>query len=84
MHPDVLPAVAARLTEIPEVTHNYEREDAYNLWFTVIAETDARLEAILAVVRGCAGVEAVYALPATRTFKLKVDFRFTQEDADVE
>jgi DNA-binding Lrp family transcriptional regulator len=82
--PEALAATAAVLADIPEVTHNYEREDAYNLWFTVIAESDARLEAILDLVRGAEGVEAVYALPATRTFKLKVDFRFNREDADAD
>lgn len=70
---------AARAAAYPEVTHNYERDDAYNLWFTIVAGSDERLEQILEDVRACEGVKSVSALPATKTFKIKVDFRFGAE-----
>jgi DNA-binding Lrp family transcriptional regulator len=73
-----LETVAAVVSSFPEVTHNYERAGIYNLWFTVIAETPERQEEILQHVRQCAGVHGVYPLPATRTFKIKVDFKFAQ------
>jgi len=69
-------AAAARASAYPEVTHNYERDDEYNLWFTVVARSADRAEEILADVRSCAGVKSVCALPAARMFKIKVDFRF--------
>lgn len=74
-----LDTVAAMVSNYPEVTHNYQRSGCYNLWFTIIAKNDSRLEDILAEVGNCHGVEAVYALPATRTFKIRVDFKFGEE-----
>ena len=79
--PAQLEAVAAAVSDFPEVTHNYERSGVYNLWFTIIAENDSRLAEVLTGVRRCAGVEVVHALPALRTFKIRVDFHFSEEDA---
>ncbi len=78
--PACLEAAAARAGEFPEVTHNYEREDDYNLWFTVIAADRERLRRILRTVRAVPGVQALHDLPALRLFKINVDFRF--EDTD--
>jgi DNA-binding Lrp family transcriptional regulator len=76
IQPEQLIAVAIRINRYAEVTHNYERDGVYNLWFTVIAATEARLAAILADVRTLPGVEVLEALPAVRTFKLRVEFAF--------
>ena len=76
VEPDHLEQAAACAAAYPEVTHNYERDDAYNLWFTIVAGSDERLTQILDDVRSCEGVHAVSALPATKTFKIKVDFKF--------
>ncbi len=70
-------------SSFPEVTHNYERQADYNLWFTVIAENEERLDYILNEIRVRDGVHDVQALPATETFKLKVEFGFDEaQDAD--
>jgi DNA-binding Lrp family transcriptional regulator len=74
--PVSLPAVAARAAAYPGVTHCYERESTYNLWFTLIAEDQERLEPILADIRGCAGVTELHALPALKTLKIRVQFDF--------
>lgn len=73
---DALESAAAAASAFPEVTHNYEREGPYNLWFTVVTPSEARLEKILGAVRACAGVRSAHSLPAVRTFKLRVDFTF--------
>ncbi|NOY82179.1 MAG: Lrp/AsnC family transcriptional regulator [Kiritimatiellaeota bacterium] len=81
--PSRIEAVAARASSFPEVTHNYEREDDYNLWFTVIAADRERLQAILQSVRDVAGVYALHDLPVRRMFKIKVDFTFgAEKDSD--
>ncbi|MHB0938204.1 MAG: siroheme decarboxylase subunit alpha [Armatimonadota bacterium] len=77
--PENLEAAAEVAGAFPEVTHNYERAAHYNLWFTVIAESQARMDEILDAVRRAPGVEAVHSLPALRTFKIKVDFKFKEE-----
>ncbi|KAF0208836.1 MAG: Lrp/AsnC family transcriptional regulator [Actinomycetota bacterium] len=71
--------VAALISEYPNVTHNYEREDRYNVWFTLIAHTAARIQAILDEIAETTGIDDILDLPATRLFKIKVDFDFTGE-----
>jgi DNA-binding Lrp family transcriptional regulator len=57
----------------PGVTHNYLRRHRYNVWFTLIAESEERLEQILKEIYQASGVE-VLSLPAQEIFKIKVDF----------
>lgn len=83
VQPDYLEAAAAVATQYPEVTHNYERAGAYNLWFTIIAETMERIEEILQAVRQCDGVESVYGLPSKGTYKIRVEFQFHEGDVHV-
>lgn len=56
------------------VTHNYLRNHAYNIWFTVIAPS---LEATLEELDGITAATGVKILnlPATRVYKIKVDFK---------
>ncbi|HEX9883628.1 MAG TPA: hypothetical protein VGA79_06650 [Desulfobaccales bacterium] len=49
------------------------RRHRYNVWFTLIAESEARLEQILQEISRASGVE-VLSLPAQEVFKIKVDF----------
>ncbi len=58
----------------PGVTHNYLRRHRYNVWFTLIAESTERLEAILAEIRRQSGADEILSLPALEVFKIKVDF----------
>lgn len=71
--------VAALISEFPSVTHNYEREDRYNVWFTLIAHSPARVQAILDEIAERTGIDDILDLPAIRLFKIKVDFDFTGE-----
>jgi len=68
-----LAEVAARVNAIDGVTHNYLRDDHYNLWFTLIAPTEeyARNE-IKALEADCD--LKVYNLPAERFYKIQVNF----------
>lgn len=77
--PSRIETVAARASAYAEVTHNYERNGFYNLWFTIIAENTEKIEKIIGDVRSCEGVEAVHAIPALNTFKIKVAFNFNGE-----
>jgi len=77
-----LEAVAARASGFTQVTHNYEREARFNLWFTVIASSRVRLRATVAAVAAAEGVRQIQVLPALRTFKLRVAFPFLEVAAD--
>ena len=71
--PESLPHFVEVVNHYPGVTHNYLRDHHFNVWFTLIAESPARLEQILAEISGSSGVE-VLSLPAQEIFKIKVDF----------
>jgi DNA-binding Lrp family transcriptional regulator len=79
--PEELESVAAVVSACPGVTHNYERNDVNNLWFTLSAQGDAVLQAQLDRFRACAGVHDLHPLPALHTFKIKVNFRFGEDSA---
>ncbi|KUO69790.1 MAG: transcriptional regulator [Desulfosporosinus sp. BRH_c37] len=76
-------ATLAKLLEgIPGVTHNYIRNHEYNVWFTLIARSKAVAESILQNIRDILGVSEIYSLPATRLFKINVNFDFDLSDED--
>lgn len=77
VEPDELPAVAAAVNAYPGVTHNYEREGVYNLWFALLSPDMAAQERVLAAVGGLPGIKGLLNLPATK--KYKVNVRFTLE-----
>lgn len=79
VRPDCLEAVAACVGACDEVTHSYQRAGRYNLWFTVIAREQARVDEIVDLARRLDGVDAVESLPASRVFKIRVDFTFQPE-----
>jgi DNA-binding Lrp family transcriptional regulator len=60
----------------PGVTHNYEREGDYNIWFTLIAPSRKKIHQILAEISRKTGVKEILNLPALKTFKIAVDFNF--------
>ena len=71
---DEIERVAALVGEYAGVTHSYERDNRYNLWFTFIArgvlERDAELKRIVAAT----GCDDCLVLPARRLFKINVAF----------
>ena len=56
------------------VTHNYRRDHDYNIWFTLIAPSEEKIERILREIVELTGVGEVMSLPAERLFKSQVDF----------
>ncbi len=71
---DRLDEVAARLSENPNVTHNYAREHDFNLWFTIIARNRAELHKTLEEIGREVEHEDMINLPTRRKFKIKVKF----------
>ena len=62
----------------PGVTHNYLRDHAYNVWFTLITASREAREAVLQSLEERTGVP-ILNLPATKLFKIRVDFRMDDE-----
>ena len=65
---------AAIVNRYTGVTHNYLRENDYNVWFTFIAPSMTEIEANLAAIRDATGVSDIMNLPATRVFKIRAKF----------
>ncbi|MHB8138769.1 MAG: siroheme decarboxylase subunit alpha [Smithellaceae bacterium] len=56
------------------VTHNYRRDNEYNIWFTVSAASAEELEAFLSDVKSKTGVMDILDMRAVRTFKINASF----------
>ena len=56
------------------VTHNYRRNNEYNIWFTVNAATAEELETFLADVKKKTGVTDILDMRAVWTFKINASF----------
>lgn len=72
--PADLDEVAALISEYPEVTHNYAREGPYNLWFTLVTESEEEASALLEEIKIRTGVKAAHLVPAGRVFKIRAQF----------
>lgn len=70
---DRLEAFIAEVNRHPGITHNYLRDHKFNVWFALIAPDEAAVEAVLADITAKTGVP-VMNLPASKLFKIKVDF----------
>ncbi len=58
----------------PGVTHNYQRENTYNIWFTFICPSMDEIERNLKAIAQISGVSDILNLPATHVFKIKAQF----------
>ena len=63
-----------------EVTHSYLRNDSFNIWFTIIAVDEKRIEAILEEIRESLSLKEskVLNLPVKRLFKLDARFHVNE------
>ncbi len=64
--------VAEAVSAYPGVTHNYERDDAYNLWFTLMEPSEGQLRVHIEKIRALEGVDALINLPSKNKYKTKV------------
>jgi len=65
---------AQTVNAFPGVTHNYLRENSFNVWFTFIAPSMEIIKTNLARIARKTGVEKILNLPATHVFKIKAKF----------
>ncbi|MDH3827808.1 MAG: AsnC family transcriptional regulator [Desulfobacterales bacterium] len=60
----------------PGVTHNYRRDNTFNVWFTFIAPSMDEINTNLEQIAAQTGVTDILNLPATRVFKIRAEFKF--------
>ena len=71
---DQIEAFAAVVNKYTGVTHNYQRENAFNIWFTFIAPSREEIAQNLDRISRETGVTTILNLPATKVFKIKAQF----------
>jgi len=76
---DAIDNVASHINAYPEVTHNYLRDAEFNMWFTLVAPSQERMDEIREEIRKLHGVQDVISLPADRTFKINVHFNLNRD-----
>jgi DNA-binding Lrp family transcriptional regulator len=80
VEPELVDRAAKVIGQFPEVTHNYLRNDAFNIWFTLIAVDEKRIGDVLEDIRTTLSLEksAVLNLPMKRLFKLDARFNVSK------
>jgi len=70
--PDEVERAAAAINRHPGVSHNYQRDHTWNLWFTLAVPPDEALETAVQALADEAGSYPYRLLPALRVFKIGV------------
>jgi DNA-binding Lrp family transcriptional regulator len=73
--PAAVTDVAEYINQFTGVTHNYEREGRYNLWFTLNTSSVQEERRILAQIRALPGVQDMLNLKANKKYKINVQFK---------
>jgi len=72
---DKISQFAEVVNRYPGVTHNYRRDNTFNVWFTFIAPSMDEINANLEQIAAQTGVTDILNLPATRVFKIRAEFK---------
>lgn len=73
--PEKLDLFAEVVNSYPGVTHNYLRENTFNVWFTFIAPSRESIETCLKEISEKTGVSDILNLPATDVYKIRAHFK---------
>jgi DNA-binding Lrp family transcriptional regulator len=79
--PDI-PRVVAIINEYPQVSHNYEREHDYNVWFTLSTRDQDECTRLVREIIAKTGIppERVLNLVTLERYKIDVRFRFDGDE----
>jgi hypothetical protein len=72
--------VAQIINQYDNISHNYQRDDEYNVWFTLTAQNDQEINVVLEQIRHKLNVDKqdMLNLPTRRRFKINVIFQLTK------
>jgi len=70
----MIESFAKIVNRYPGVTHNYLRDNKYNIWFTFISPSMEEIEANLESISKETGISDIINLPATKVFKIRAHF----------
>ena len=72
------------INQHPGVSHNYKRNDPFNIWFTVAVPPADSLEQVVNILHRLAGAEETIILPTLRLYKIGVKLDLTGQEAPLE
>lgn len=79
---DKVDYVANEINKHPGVSHNYERNHEYNIWFTLAVSPDADMKADLDKMAALDGVIKYRVLPTLKMYKIGVKLDMVNADAE--
>lgn len=71
---DKLEAFGACVNSYPQVTHNYVRNNTFNVWFTFSYEDKGELDGLLEKLKKETSVTEIFELSARKIFKIRAVF----------
>ena len=77
--PDQLQQIATIINQYPEVNHNYERENRFNLWFVLVALNNEQLQSVIADIEFKTGFKTLY-LPLIADYFINLGFEIDFDD----
>lgn len=78
--PELLDKGARRVNQHPGVSHNYERNGYFNLWFTIAVAPNESLEDVIEQMASETEAEACRIMPTIRFFKIGVNFDMVKKE----
>ena len=76
-----LDEIAAIISSYPEVSHNFQRDHHYSLWFTLSARDDEEIRRVLNRIVQEIGIPSADVLDLPTVKKIKIDVRFSFKPA---
>ena len=76
--PERVDEVAAMINRLPTISHNYERDHHYNMWFVISSEDEAEVERTLQTVEQKTGLRPLN-LPTLEEYFVEINFPFEVE-----
>ena len=77
---DKLQHFSSIVNRYPGVTHNYQRDNRFNVWFTFIAPSSEDIKINLQRIAEETGILEILNLPATHVFKIKAHFNLEENE----
>jgi len=71
---DKIEGFTRTVNRYPGVTHNYQRDNKYNIWFTFIAQSMDEIKGNLEDISRDTGVKEIINLPSTKMYKIRAHF----------
>jgi DNA-binding Lrp family transcriptional regulator len=71
-----LDEIAAVISSYAEVSHNFQRDHYYSLWFTIAAQNEEGIQRVLHEILQQTGIPAADVLDLPTTKKIKINVRF--------